>query len=93
MRFTFTIEVEVNRIEGKFATRDEIAEQIQDELENAQPSQLEGENGGQYEVADWSVSLEPTEQERKAAAKLRNEVAAENDAAWKDEFRDELYKN
>ena len=56
MRFTFTVEVEVSRIEGKFATRDELAEQIQEALESADPGDLEGENGGVYAVDGWDVS-------------------------------------
>jgi hypothetical protein len=56
MRFTFTVEVEVQRNEGKFATRDELAEQLREAIEGADPGSLEGENGGQYETTDWSVN-------------------------------------
>lgn len=58
MKFKFTVEVEVNRTEGKFATRDEIASQIQETLEDANPGSYDGDNGGQYETADWSVTEE-----------------------------------
>lgn len=60
MTFTFTVTVEVERTEGKFATREELAEQILEALESAVPDQLEGENGGQYEVQSFEV----VEQER-----------------------------
>jgi hypothetical protein len=56
MHITITIEVELTRIEGKFATKEELAEQIVTELESAEPGELEGENGGQYEVTSWEVS-------------------------------------
>ena len=59
MRFVFQVEVEVERTEGKFASRDEISEQITDALEAADYGQWEGDNGGQYETTDWSVSENP----------------------------------
>lgn len=55
MRFIFEVSVEVERSEGKFAARDEIAAQIQEALESADPGSYEGDNGGQYETSDWSV--------------------------------------
>jgi rRNA maturation endonuclease Nob1 len=58
MKFRFVVEVEVNRTQGKFAGRDEIETQIQEALEGADPGTYEGENGGEYETADWSVSAE-----------------------------------
>lgn len=56
MRFNFAIEVEVERTEGKFASKDELQEQIQEWLEQANQGTLEGENGGQYEVTEWDVT-------------------------------------
>lgn len=56
MRFTFQVEVEVQRIQGKFSSRDDIEQQLQETLEGADPSSLEGENGGEYEVVAWEVS-------------------------------------
>lgn len=59
MRFTFTVEVEVERTQGKFATRDELADQIKDALENASPGDLQGENEGEYTINDWTVDEVP----------------------------------
>jgi hypothetical protein len=56
MRWTFTVEIEVARDEGKFASRDELGEQILDAIESADPGNLEGENGGQYSVVEWTVA-------------------------------------
>lgn len=56
MRFVYQVEVEVERIEGKFASRDEIGEQILDALATADPGSIEGENGGSYESTTWEVS-------------------------------------
>lgn len=53
--FTFTVTVEVERDEGKFASRDEIAEQIQDAIEGANPDSIDGENGGVYSVTSWEI--------------------------------------
>lgn len=55
MKFEFKVTVEVERTEGKFASREELAEQIRDELEGAEPSSLEGENEGQYDVVAFEV--------------------------------------
>jgi hypothetical protein len=55
MQFTFTVSVTVERTEGKFASRDEIEEAITEWLDAANEGSVEGENGGQYDVTDWSV--------------------------------------
>lgn len=60
MIFEYKVRVEVNRIEGKFASREDLGSQISDELENANPSDLTGENDGQYEIVEWEVEeIEP----------------------------------
>lgn len=56
MRFTYTVSVEVERTQGKFASRDEIGDQIQEALEQADPQQFDGENGGMYETTEWEVT-------------------------------------
>jgi len=55
MDFTLTVNVSVERTEGKFATKDELREQIIDAIDSANPQQIEGESGGQYEVTIWDV--------------------------------------
>jgi len=55
MHIIITIEVELERIEGKFATKEELAEQLVEELTDPGIT-LEGENGGQYEITGWDVS-------------------------------------
>ena len=55
MEFSYTVNVSVERSEGKFASRDELGEQIQQALDDANPDSLEGENGGTYEITDWEV--------------------------------------
>jgi hypothetical protein len=69
MHFTYTIEVEAERTEGKFASRDDIGEQIQSEIDGANPGTVDGENGGTYEISEWEVSLE--EPVKPAKAKKR----------------------
>lgn len=56
MKFSYTVEVEVERDEGKFATKDELADQIEEALQDADPGTLEGENGGSYSVVTWEVA-------------------------------------
>jgi hypothetical protein len=58
-RFKFTVEVSLERVEGKFASRDEMAEQIQEALDSANPSTVDGigsDGTSSYEVSDWEVS-------------------------------------
>lgn len=57
MKIRFEVEVELTRTEGKFASKDELAGQIQSALEDANPGEVEGENGGQYEVSSFDVSV------------------------------------
>lgn len=64
MRFIFEVEVNVDRVEGKFASRDEIAAQIQQALEDADPGSFDGDNGGQYESNEWSVNEIPQKGKR-----------------------------
>jgi hypothetical protein len=56
MQFKFEVIVGAERDEGKFASKDELAEQIQEALESADPGQLDGENGGVYSVQEWEVN-------------------------------------
>lgn len=56
--FAFTVRVTVERTEGKFAARDEIADALRDELEGAQPSEIYGlgaDGASTYEVTDFEV--------------------------------------
>jgi hypothetical protein len=55
MDFTVTVNVSVERTEGKFATKEELREQIMEAIEAADPQTLEGENGGQYSITTWDV--------------------------------------
>jgi hypothetical protein len=56
MRFVFQVEVEMERTEGKFATREEISNEIVEALEGADIQSFTGENDGQYEVTEWAVA-------------------------------------
>lgn len=57
-RFTFTVEVELERTEGKFASRDEMAEAIIDMLEGAEDGVygIGSDGDSNYEVSNWEVS-------------------------------------
>jgi hypothetical protein len=56
MRFRFIVDVEVEREEGLFASREDLGEQMREEIEGADPGSLEGENGGTYSTVEWEVS-------------------------------------
>lgn len=57
-RFTFTVEVELERSEGKFAARDEMADAIIDMLEGAEDGVygIGSDGDSSYDVTGWSVS-------------------------------------
>ena len=58
MKFTFTVTVEVERIEGKFAPKDEIADALRDEIESANPGSVDGvgaDGDTSYEVTEFTV--------------------------------------
>lgn len=58
MKFRFNVTIEVERIEGKFATRDEIADYLRDELESAIPGEVDGvgaDGDTRYDVTDSTV--------------------------------------
>ena len=57
-KFTFTVEVEVERTSGKFATRDEMADTIREWIEGADEGSLSGigpDGDSEYETTGWTV--------------------------------------
>lgn len=57
-KFTITLHVELERSEGKFASRDDMEEALTEEIESADPGYLYGlgVNGeSSYEVVSWEV--------------------------------------
>jgi hypothetical protein len=62
MRFDFLVSVEAERVEGKFASRDEVAEELSSALENADPGSVDGigaDGTTSYEVTSWDVEEQP----------------------------------
>jgi hypothetical protein len=58
-RFKFVVEVDLDRVEGKFASRDEMAEQLQEALDSANPGSVDGigaDGMSSYEVSGWEVN-------------------------------------
>jgi hypothetical protein len=58
VRFLYTVGVEVERDEGKFASRDEIAEQIEQALIDADLGTISCDEGGEYSTTEWGVQEE-----------------------------------
>lgn len=57
MRFEFNVEVEVERDEGKFVSREELGEEIRGAIESADPASIEaGFDGSTYNVESWDVN-------------------------------------
>lgn len=67
MHFDLTVSVDLEREEGKFASREELLGQIIEAIEEANPEQLDGEGGGIYSVTDWTVEeyVQPTQEVRR----------------------------
>ncbi len=74
------VEVECERLEGKFAGRDEISEQLQEALDNANIGIVDGigaDGTTSYEVVDWQVTEEEVEKPKRKGRKLSSLSAAE----------------
>ena len=59
MRFVFTVEIEVERVQGKFASRDEIGELLDKALTEANPDsidQIGADSDSEYGIIDWNVA-------------------------------------
>jgi hypothetical protein len=59
MRFEFKVSVEVERESGKFASRDEIAEELRTALADADPGQVSGvgaDGDSYYNTIEWEVN-------------------------------------
>lgn len=57
-RFTFTVTVELEREAGKFATRDEMSEELLNWLEGANESQVYGigaDGDSTYNITNWEA--------------------------------------
>jgi len=58
MEFILQVRVEVERVSGKFASRDEIEEKLISVLEQADPGSIGGvgaDGDSEYEVSIWEV--------------------------------------
>jgi hypothetical protein len=62
--FRFVINIDVTRETGKFAGRDELETAIQDALDNADPGTISCDEGGEYNIDAWEVSVEPLPSKR-----------------------------
>jgi hypothetical protein len=52
--FTFTVEVTLERESGKFVSRDEMADQLEQAIQDADPGTVDVDETT-YNVIDWSV--------------------------------------
>ena len=67
MFVTITVTLELTHLSGKFATRDELVEQVVEAIEGANPDSLTGGADGdsEYEVASWDVEEVPQRRARR----------------------------
>jgi len=52
------ITAELEKVDGKFASNDEIAEIIAAELDSSNPNEIVTEGDATYEIVDWSVDIQ-----------------------------------
>lgn len=57
MKIALTIEVHLRFVEGKFEPKDDIAELLREEIEGMDPGEVEGDNGGRYEIDAFDVQV------------------------------------
>ena len=58
MKIQFTVDIEIERIQGKMVTKDELADEILESIEAANPSSLSGlgpDSNSEYEITDYVV--------------------------------------
>jgi hypothetical protein len=58
MRFRFTVDVEVERTQGKFAAREEIAAKLLEAIEDANPNDISTDADAEYSVSSWETTEE-----------------------------------
>jgi hypothetical protein len=68
------VTAETERTEGKFASREDVAEELSSSLDDANPGQVDGlgaDGTTSYEVTDWTVDEYDEEAEARLRADLR----------------------
>lgn len=55
MKFRINVTVEVEREDGKPATREELAKLIEQAIEDADPGTIETDDEATYEVQEWEA--------------------------------------
>jgi len=56
MNFEFKITATLDHVSGQFAGKDQFEDEILEALEAADPQQLTGDGGGEYEMTEWEVT-------------------------------------
>lgn len=58
MKLVFKLEVEVERIRGKFASREDLATAIIDEVDGQNPGSVTTDSDAEYDIVEWFISEE-----------------------------------
>lgn len=58
MVLTFVVQVTVEHRAGLFASKEDIAEAIVSTLDDADPGEIEAGDNSEYEITEWSASLQ-----------------------------------
>lgn len=66
MIFKFEVTVEVERTQGKFASRDTIESVIQDVLSDSNPDEITTDEDAQYNITSWDVDAMPAPKRKRA---------------------------
>lgn len=79
MQFQFLVSAEAERTEGKFESRDSIEEALQEAIDGANPGDIQGDNGGSYDIVVWEVEAQevtPRKKPKHADANYAESVRA-----------------
>lgn len=58
MKIEFTVAIEIERVQGKMVTKDELAEEIEQALDSANPGDISGigpDGNSSYEITDFVI--------------------------------------
>jgi hypothetical protein len=58
VKLVFKLEVEVERIRGKFSSREDLATAIVEEVDGQNPGSITLDNDAEYDITGWFVSEE-----------------------------------
>lgn len=70
MHFESTVSVDVERVSGKFAAKDELSDKIIEELDGSNPGAVFSDEDAEYEITDWAIEDSTPVKRRKVSGMM-----------------------